>query len=481
MAFWPMGRSSDGPAPIFIRRNTRGNPVYTYTLREYIGYLIEKRFSLQFYAEGGRSRTGKLLPPRLGPARLHRRGVPPGSSEDVVLVPVSIAYDQLQEVGEFAREAKGRKQIRREHRAGWSVRFPRTARAGSGRSTSASVSRCRSVRRSDRRRANPSDTDEDTESEGDRLALQKVGLEVSRRINEVTPITATSLVTLSAFSVRRVGVDHRPGEGHGPRSARLQASTRGLPLTRNMALDTERGCPAGAARARAPPRGDEVRGGPGSSLRHRVRPAPRRGLLPEHDHPFLPARRGSGCARSGECRQGRDPIATFWEAVLAGGVTCSSSSSSSSHTKSSAPRSRRSSRIKIRIGRSGSRRGPTVSEVLSKSRPHHRAHGLAVVLRGLRGGRRRRSFATRTTSSASPSSSPGVWHSAGSTNSSNESTARSHSKPLFANALKLAASRDLIGPSADHEAQRRFLDEVRRPRSAISTSSSSSPPIASCA
>src|SRR6476659_6714040 len=107
MPFWPMGTIFLHAGTVFIRRDTRGNPVYTFTLREYIGYLVEKRFSLQFYVEGGRSRTGKLLPPRLGLLAYVAEAYRQGRSEDVVLVPVSIAYDQLQEVGEFAREAKG--------------------------------------------------------------------------------------------------------------------------------------------------------------------------------------------------------------------------------------------------------------------------------------------------------------------------------------------------------------------------------------
>jgi glycosyltransferase involved in cell wall biosynthesis len=50
----------------FIRRSFRDNHLYKAVLQRYLDYLIEKRFSLEWYLEGGRSRSGRLLPPRLG-------------------------------------------------------------------------------------------------------------------------------------------------------------------------------------------------------------------------------------------------------------------------------------------------------------------------------------------------------------------------------------------------------------------------------
>ena len=146
MAFWPMGPCSDTPARSSSGATRGGTAVYTHTLREYIGYLIEKRFSLQFYVEGGRSRTGKLLPAKLGLLAYIADAYRQGLSDDVVLVPVSIAYDQLQEVGEFARESGGASKA--SESIGWLVRsLPRSSGDGSARSTSASASRSRFTRR----------------------------------------------------------------------------------------------------------------------------------------------------------------------------------------------------------------------------------------------------------------------------------------------------------------------------------------------
>lgn len=74
----------------FIRREFKDNEPYKFVLRQYIDYLLEKRFALEWYIEGGRSRTGKLREPRLGLLAYvvdsYRRGI----VDDVILVPVSI-------------------------------------------------------------------------------------------------------------------------------------------------------------------------------------------------------------------------------------------------------------------------------------------------------------------------------------------------------------------------------------------------------
>ncbi|MET0904226.1 MAG: glycerol-3-phosphate 1-O-acyltransferase [Acidimicrobiales bacterium] len=232
MAFWPMGSVFRRAGTAFIRRDTRGKPVYNFALREYIGYLVEKRFSLQFYAEGGRSRTGKLLPPKLGLLAYIADAYKQGRSDDVLLVPVSIAYDQLQEVGEFAREAKG--ESKAAESIGWVLRAIREQRGRYGRIY------VRFAEPLSLRHALGPPDGASLDDDDDRLALQKAALEVSRRINEVTPITATSLVTLSLLGAqgRALTIDQIRATVHDPLE---YARRRGLPLTRNVHLDTDTG------------------------------------------------------------------------------------------------------------------------------------------------------------------------------------------------------------------------------------------------
>lgn len=194
MAFWPMGSIARKAGRVFIRRDVKGNPVYKFVLREYLGYLAEKRFSLEWYIEGGRSRTGKLLPPKLGLLTYLVAAYREGRVEDLNLMPISIAYDQLHEVSEFAAEAKGG--AKKAENLAWFVRFFRAQREPFGRiyfRIAEPVSLRAMLGPPD---GGKSEGDEET------LAVQKVAFEVSTRINDVTPITGTSLAALVLLSHR---------------------------------------------------------------------------------------------------------------------------------------------------------------------------------------------------------------------------------------------------------------------------------------
>ena len=194
MAFWPMGTIARKAGRVFIRRDVKNNQVYKFVLREYLGYLAEKRFSLEWYIEGSRSRTGKLLPPKLGLLTYLVTAYREGRVDDLILIPISIAYDQLHEVSEFAAEAKGR--AKKAENLAWFVRFFRAQREPFGRiyfRIAEPVSM--------REMLGPPDGGQ---SEGDEetLPVQKVAFEVSSRINDVTPITGTSLAALVLLSHR---------------------------------------------------------------------------------------------------------------------------------------------------------------------------------------------------------------------------------------------------------------------------------------
>jgi glycerol-3-phosphate O-acyltransferase len=85
MAFGVMGPLMRRSGVIFIRRHIGDDPLYKYSLGEYIGYLVEKRFNLSWSIEGTRSRTGKMLPPKLGLMGYVADAFHEGRSEDVLL------------------------------------------------------------------------------------------------------------------------------------------------------------------------------------------------------------------------------------------------------------------------------------------------------------------------------------------------------------------------------------------------------------
>ena len=107
VAFWPMGPMGRRAGLIFIRRSFRDDPVYKLALREYVGWLAEHRQNLEWYIEGGRTRTGKLRDPRLGVLAYLVDAVQDDRCDDFLLQPVSIVYDELLDVEEYARSATG--------------------------------------------------------------------------------------------------------------------------------------------------------------------------------------------------------------------------------------------------------------------------------------------------------------------------------------------------------------------------------------
>jgi glycerol-3-phosphate O-acyltransferase len=233
MAFWPIGPLSRRAGVIFIRRDTRENPVYRWTLREYVGFLVEKRFGLQWYPEGTRSRTGKLLPPKLGLLVYVVDAYLDGRVDDVVLAPASIAYDQLQEVSEFVHEAVGG--TKKPEGIGWAVDYWRKLRGRYGKIY------VRFAEPLSLRDALGPPQSVDGERGASRLQLQKLAFEVMWRINQVTPITGTALLTLVLLSTqgRALTIDLIRDFLGGFLD---QAHRRQLPMTTSAeALSTEEG------------------------------------------------------------------------------------------------------------------------------------------------------------------------------------------------------------------------------------------------
>jgi glycerol-3-phosphate O-acyltransferase len=201
MNFFPVGPLVRRSGVFFIRRTFKDNPVYKFVLRQYVDFLIEKRFPLEWYVEGGRSRSGKLLPPRFGLLSYVVDAWRRGKAEDVYLIPVSIAYDQISDVGDYAAEQRGGPKERESF--GWFVRVIRRMRRRYG-DIHLRFGEALSLRAA-LARGELGELDHDAPD----LAIQKLAFEVCARINRVTPITPTSLVTLTLLGAgnRALSVD----------------------------------------------------------------------------------------------------------------------------------------------------------------------------------------------------------------------------------------------------------------------------------
>lgn len=185
MNFFPMGPIARRAGIFFIRRTFSDNEIYKFVLRAYIDFLIEKRFPLEWFIEGGRSRIGKLLPPRYGMLSYVVDSYRRGKSEDVILIPVSIAYDQISEVGDYSREERGA--TKEAEGFTWLVKF--LSRLGH---KYGSIDLRFGEPLSLRAALGPPD-DNGGAGNFDDLTVPKLAFEVCARMNRVTPITPISL------------------------------------------------------------------------------------------------------------------------------------------------------------------------------------------------------------------------------------------------------------------------------------------------
>jgi len=107
--FWPVGKIFRRGGAFFLRRSFAGNKLYTAVFREYLELLFNKGYSVKYYPEGGRSRTGRLIPPKTGMLAMTIQAMLKGVNRPVSIVPVYIGYENVMEVKSYLNELKGSK------------------------------------------------------------------------------------------------------------------------------------------------------------------------------------------------------------------------------------------------------------------------------------------------------------------------------------------------------------------------------------
>ncbi|HKK91587.1 MAG TPA: 1-acyl-sn-glycerol-3-phosphate acyltransferase, partial [Desulfobacteraceae bacterium] len=109
LSFWPLGPIFRGGGAFFLRRTFKGAVLYSRIFAAYIEKLLAEGFNLEFFIEGGRSRTGKLLSPKLGFLSIIIRAYRQKACEDLLFVPVYVGYDRVLEEDAYLHEIEGGK------------------------------------------------------------------------------------------------------------------------------------------------------------------------------------------------------------------------------------------------------------------------------------------------------------------------------------------------------------------------------------
>ncbi|BBX69287.1 glycerol-3-phosphate 1-O-acyltransferase [Mycolicibacterium psychrotolerans] len=199
LSFGAMGPLMRRSGVIFLRRKL-DDPLYKFVLRQFVGYIVEKRFNLSWAIEGTRSRTGKMLPPKLGLLAYVADAYLDGRSDDILLQPVSISFDQLHETAEYASYARGGEKT--PEGLSWLVNYIRAQGERNYGKIYVRFPPAVSMREYLGEPHGPMTTDDAAK----RLALQKMAFEVAWRIVQVTPVSATGLVSALLLSTRGVAL-----------------------------------------------------------------------------------------------------------------------------------------------------------------------------------------------------------------------------------------------------------------------------------
>lgn len=187
-----LGRLASQTGIIFIRRSMKDAPLYRRTLRGYISHLVATKANVAWSIEGGRTRTGKLRPPTYGILRYLADAVDAEPGPDAMLVPVSIVYDQLHEVGRMASEATGAAKRPEDFR--WLINLARSQGERLGRVYLSFGTPIPLRGRMEELREGGLAPDH---------VVERIALEASHRINRVTPVTVTAVVCLALLGADR--------------------------------------------------------------------------------------------------------------------------------------------------------------------------------------------------------------------------------------------------------------------------------------
>ena len=224
MAFSGFAALARNSGAIFLRRSFKEDEVYKLALKHFIDYLVERRVPLSWSIEGTRSRTGKLMPPKLGLIQWVVDSYRRASCDDALLVPVAISFDQIPEIDDYIAMQRG--QPKRKESLKWFIDYIAGMKAKYGKIY---VRFAEPVALSD----SVSVSEAMLTSDAPRAQVQKLAFEVCSRIENAKPINPTDLVTLVLLAAQGRGLDPAQIGGQAADIVEL-IEARGLPTAGDL-------------------------------------------------------------------------------------------------------------------------------------------------------------------------------------------------------------------------------------------------------
>lgn len=238
--FWPVGHFFRRSGAFFLRRQFRGLSLYSLIFKHYLRKLIKEGHHIEFFIEGGRSRSGRILPPKFGMLTMMVEAVLSGASRDVYFMPVSVGYDKLVEERSLFRELRGGE--KKKENAWALLQTLRVITAKYGRlylQLGEPISLRETVMQL-------GDAGADGEISADRDGIHRLGYEVVTALSQITTVTTLAVVATALLSVRETEIPRTELLGRCgffvselfERGARLSRSLQSLAPLLNMRMQT---------------------------------------------------------------------------------------------------------------------------------------------------------------------------------------------------------------------------------------------------
>ncbi len=192
MNFLGFGALARRVGAIFLRRSFADDPIYKLVFKRYIDFVIRNKMPLSWSIEGTRSRTGKLSPPKLGVLNWVMEACEREQMNDVLVVPVSIAFDRIAEINDYVAMQQGAP--KRKESLKWFIDYVFGQRTPYGKVY---------VRYGEPIPLPPAAIDPASTEGRKRLEITQLAFEASRQIEQITPIKATDVLTMVLLGANR--------------------------------------------------------------------------------------------------------------------------------------------------------------------------------------------------------------------------------------------------------------------------------------
>ena len=200
LSFWPLGPILRRWGAFFLRRSFRDDELYRTVFSTYVRELVREGYPQEFFIEGTRSRTGALLPPKVGMLSMYLDAASDHVAPDVLFVPISLSYEKVVEEGAYRKELTGGDKVPEDLRG--LAATPRVLSRRYGK-VYVRVAEPLSAREILERPGRPL---AELETEPRKAFLKEVGEQILWEIHRVTPVTPSAVAATVLLSHERRGM-----------------------------------------------------------------------------------------------------------------------------------------------------------------------------------------------------------------------------------------------------------------------------------